>query len=80
MVCLNDLYCPDSGKNAGRQAPLSVFLSLICRSPWVFYLNTETTKFSAVTAGVCGRVSDVSLVLTPTKVEENLAYTAVLDA
>ena len=32
-----------------------------------------------MTVGVCGRASDVSLVLTPTKVEENLAHTAVLD-
>ena len=39
-----------------------------------------TAKFSAVIAGVWGRVSNVSLVLTPTKVEQNLAHSAVLDA
>ena len=38
-----------------------------------------TTKFSAVIAGVWGMVSEVSLVLTPTKVEENRAHIAVLD-
>ena len=39
-----------------------------------------TSKFSAVTAGVWGRVSDVYLVLTPAKIEENLAHFAVFYA
>jgi len=39
-----------------------------------------TNKFSAVTAAVWGRVSKVCLVLTPTKVEQNLAHFAVFDA
>lgn len=84
VVCLDHFHCPDSGRNAeGRLSSVTqwIFLPLVCKSLWVFYLNMETiTGLSTVIAGVQGRMPEVSLVLTFAKVDENLTHTAVLNA
>ena len=83
MVCLNPFHCPESGTSAEGRLPSvtqCIFLPLVCKSLWVFYLNMRTiSKFPTVIAGVQGRMPDVSLVLTSAKVEENLTHTAVLN-